>query len=117
VGVQEFSENVLLITLPVEPQQGDELEKVNTLLSEEANRDVIVDFSKVKILTSETLSDLMILDRILGDSRRFMVLCNVPSKIQHVFVRTGLAAIFEFAKDELAALQYIRNESHSPVAD
>jgi len=117
VGVQEFSENVLLITLPVEPQQGDELDKVKTLLSEEANRDVIVDFSQVKILTSESLSDLMILDRILGDSRRLMVMCNVPSKIQHIFMRTGLAAVFEFAKDELAALQYIRSESHSPVAD
>ncbi|MFH1719977.1 MAG: hypothetical protein ABIF19_21695 [Planctomycetota bacterium] len=117
MGVQEFSENVLLITLPVEPQQGDELEKVKTMLSEEANRDIIVDFSKVKILTSESLSDLMILDRILGESRHFMVLCNVPSKVQHIFVRTGLAAIFEFTKDELAALQYIRSESHSPVAD
>ena len=117
MGVQEFSENVLLITLPVEPQQGDELDKVKTLLCEEANRDIIIDFSKVMILTSESLSDLMILDRILGESRHLMVLCNVPSKIQHIFVRTGLAAIFEFTKDELAALQYIRSESHSPVAD
>jgi len=117
VGVQEFSENVLLVTLPVEPQQGDELDKVKNMLCEEANRDIIVDFSKVMILTSESLSELMVLDRILGESRRFMVLCNVPSKIQHIFMRTGLAAIFEFAKDELAALQYIRSEYQSPVAD
>jgi len=121
VGIQNLSENVLLIALPEQPQRGDELEKVKRVLSKELNLDVVVDFSRVQILTSETLCGLITLDRLLREFGRLLVLCNVPSKIKHVLFpnRTlswkGLTTVFEFAKDEWAALQRIRSESHLPI--
>jgi len=121
VGIQNLSENVLLITLPEQPQRGDELEKVKRVLSEELNCNVVVDFSRVQMLTSETLCDLITLDRSLKEFGRLLVLCNVPSKIERIFIRNGmvyskgLKTVFEFAKDELAALQRIRSESHLPI--
>jgi len=118
VGIQNLSENVLLITLPEQPQRGDELEKVKRVLSEELNLNVVVDFSRVQMLTSEILCGLITLNRSLREFGRLLVLCNVPSKIKHILFpnRTlswkGLTTVFEFAKDEWAALHRIRSESH-----
>jgi anti-sigma B factor antagonist len=81
------------------------------MLSEKVDRDVLVDFSQVQVLTSEALCRLMILDRLLRGSGCMLILCNVSSEIKHVFIRTGLVTIFEFAEDELAALRRIRSGS------
>ena len=112
MGIQNLSSNVLLITLFEQPQHEEELEKVNKGLSDEFHCNVVVDFCKVQMLTSGTISNLVTLDRLLKESGYLLVLCNVPSKTERIFIRLGLKKVFEFAKDELAALQYIRSESH-----
>jgi anti-anti-sigma regulatory factor len=109
MGIQDFSEDVILITLPVQPQQGNELEAANSMLSETVDHDVVVDFSEVKMLTSGTICSLMILDRLLRGSGRQLVLCNISSIIKQIFVRTGLLTVFEFADDELTALEQVRS--------
>lgn len=111
VGIQHFAENVLLVTLPEQPQQDDELEEVSRILSEKVDHDVMVDFSEVELLTSETLCRLMILDRLLRGYGRVLIVYNVSSEIKHVFIRTGLETVFEFAEDELAAFRHIRSAS------
>jgi len=121
VAIQNLSENVVLITLPEQPQRGDELEKVKRVLSEELNLNVVVDFSRVQMLTSEILCGLITLDRTLREFGRQLVLCNVPSKIKNILFPhktlywKGLTTVFEFAKDEWAALQRIRRESHLSI--
>jgi anti-anti-sigma regulatory factor len=109
MGIQDFSEDVILITLPGQPQQGNELEAANSMLSETVDHDVVVDFSEVKMLTSGTICSLMILDRLLRGSGRQLVLCNISSIIKQIFVRTGLLTVFEFADDELTALEQVRS--------
>ena len=113
MGIQNFSEDVLLITLPEQPQHGQEIDIVNKLLSESVDFDVLVDFSKVEILTSGSICGLMILDKLLKGSGRKLVLYNLPSSIKQIFVRTGLLTIFDLADDELDALQYIQNKNTS----
>lgn len=115
MGIQYFSGNILLITLPERPQQDDELEEVTKILSEKVDHDVMVDFSRVELLTSATLCRLMILDRLLRGLGRVLILYNVSSEIKHVFIRTGLETVFEFADDELAAFRHIRSASHIPT--
>ncbi len=115
MGIQNYSERVLLVTLPEQPRQGDELEEVAIILSEQVDRDVVVDFAGVRMLTSETLCNLVTLDRLLRKFGHLLVLCNVSAEIKHIFVRTGLAAIFEFAEDESAALDCIRNSAGLPA--
>ena len=109
MGIQNFSKNIVLITLPEQPQYGDELEVVNNMLCETVDRDVVIDFAKVQMLTSETICGLMILDRLLGGTGHQLVLCNLSSAIKQIFVRTGLVTVFQFADDELAALGYLRS--------
>ncbi|MHC4703174.1 MAG: hypothetical protein ACYTFQ_21625, partial [Planctomycetota bacterium] len=70
MGIRNLSEDVLLVTLPQQPQQSDELDTINTMLSETIDHDVVIDFSQVEILTSESLCGLLILSRLLEGAGR-----------------------------------------------
>ncbi|UCD51997.1 MAG: STAS domain-containing protein [Phycisphaerales bacterium] len=105
MGMQYLSHHALLFTLPREPHLGNELEIAIRMTSPNATRDIIVDFSLVEIMASGTLSELMILERQLSDSDRRLVLCSVPRRIRSLFTQVGLGGLFQFAEDQLAALQ------------
>lgn len=113
MGIQNFSEDILLITLPEQPQYGDEIEIVNRMLSDSVDLDVMVDFSKVEILTSESICGLMILSKLLQGAERKLVLYNLPSAIRQIFERTGLVSVFDLAGDELDARQHIQDTESS----
>ena len=105
MGMQYLSQQALLVTLPREPQLGNDMEITIRMSSSHATRDVIVDFSLVGIMPSGTLSELMILERQLSDSGRQLVLCAAPPNIRRIFTRVGLGGLFRFAEDQFAALQ------------
>jgi anti-anti-sigma regulatory factor len=113
VRIENYLEDVLFVSLPKEPHLGTELETLNEIASEGCNRDVIIDFSEVKVLTSESICGLMILGKYLASSGRHLVLFDASEAIKHIFERTGLAAIFQFADDEYSALQAVRRASCS----
>lgn len=113
MGIQNFSKDILLITLPQQPQHGEEIDIVNKLLSESVDFDVLVDFTEVEILTSESICSLMILDKLLTGSGRKLVLYNLPSAIKQIFIRTGLLTVFVLADDEFDAVQHIRDKNSS----
>ena len=108
MGIENFLEDVLLVTLPKEPHSGDELGDLTEIASEGCTRDVIVDFSQVVMLTSQSLCALMILDKYIGSAGHQMVFCNMSPEIKHIFKRTGLVGVFTFADDEYSALQSVR---------
>jgi len=108
VGIENYLEDVLFVSLPEKPHLGTELETMNEIASEGCNRDVIIDFSEVEVLTSESICGLMILDKYLASSGRHLVLFSASEAIKHIFERTGLAAVFQFADDEYSALQGVR---------
>ncbi len=111
MSIQNFLEDVLLVTLPEEPHLGNELETLNEIAGEGCRRDVIIDFSRVEVLTSESICALMILEKYLSGSGRQLILCNVSLEVRHIFKRTGLEAVFQFTDDEYAALQSVRRAS------
>lgn len=113
MGIQTFTEDILLITLPEQPQHGDEIDIVNKLLSDSVDFDVMVNFSKVEMLTSGSICGLMILSKLLQGAGRKLVLYNLPSAIQQIFVRTGLVTVFDLADDELDAQQRIQDKQSS----
>lgn len=117
MGIQNFSEDILLITLPEQPQYGDEIDIVNKMLSDSVDLDVMVDFSKVDILTSESICGLMILSKLLQGAERKLVLYNLPPSIKQIFERTGLVTVFDLANDELDARQHIQDKESSLAAE
>jgi anti-anti-sigma factor len=105
--IKHVSENVLFVCLQ-EPQLRHELIAVNEILSNECTCDVIIDFSDVELMTSEGISSLIILERLLKSFGHKIILCAVSSNNRQVLERTGIEPLFEFAGNESTALQSIR---------
>ena len=113
MGIERLSEDILLIRLPGQPHHTGELDVVNKMFGDVVDRDVVVDLSKVEMLTSGDICSLMILDRLLRGAGRQLVLFSVPSAIKQVFVRTDLLTVFEFAGEESAAVEQVRSRRMS----
>ena len=105
MGIQNWSENILLVDLPQELQQiADELESVIRTTRDKVDCDIVIDFYNVDIITSSNLSSLLKLRKICADSGRRVVLSSVPSSIKNVFKITGIDEIFEFSDEKFFAL-------------
>jgi anti-anti-sigma regulatory factor len=114
MGTEKLSENVLLVSLPKEPQStSDELVTLNEIVSDGCVCDVIIDFSSVEVLTSQSISSLIILERLLDSLGHKVVFYAVSSGLRQAFEVTGLQPLFQFAGDQSAALQSVQGPSPS----
>jgi anti-anti-sigma regulatory factor len=104
MGIQNWSENIILVDLPEEPEIADELKTVMEIVRDRGDCDVAMDFSAVDIVTSSSLSAMLRLRKLLGDCGRRLVFCNVAAATKSVFVTTGISEIFEFTEDKFTAL-------------
>ena len=104
MGIQNWSEDILLVDLPSEPDMGEELKTVITAVRDRGDCDVVVDFTNVDIITSSSLSKLLKLRKLLGDCNHRLVFCSVAAATKGVFTVTGLDGVFEFAADKFVAL-------------
>jgi anti-anti-sigma regulatory factor len=112
MGIEKLSENVLLVSLPKEPHLiSDELVTVNKIVGDGYACDVIIDFSSVTLLTSESISSLIILEGLLKGLGHKIILYAVSPMIQQILERTGIQPLFEFADDRSAALQSVQPSS------
>ncbi len=113
MGIQNLSEDVLFVTLPKQPHTSHELESINEIASNNPGHDVVVDFSKVKILTSTSVCSLMILRQLQSGLGRQLVLCSIPAQVRNIFTLTGLEGLFEFANDKFGALESMQRLPYS----
>jgi anti-anti-sigma regulatory factor len=114
--IRNFSEDVLVVDLPSnEPHIGNELKHLNEVVGTESNRDVVIDFFRVEIITSSDISNLLTLRALLHEHKRQLILCNVSNLTKGIFTVAGLDAVFEFAEDKQAALATIQNSKDTPT--
>jgi anti-anti-sigma factor len=104
MGIQNWSEDIILVDLPQEPEMGDELKTVTEMVRDRGDCDVVIDFSNVDIVTSSSLSKLLKLRKLLGDCAHRLVFCSVAPATKGIFTVTGLDGIFELADDKFVAL-------------
>jgi anti-anti-sigma factor len=104
MGIQDWSEDILLVDLPQEPEMGDELKAVIATVRDRGDCDVVIDFSSIDIVTSSSLSKLLKLRKLLGDCGHRLVFCSVAAATKGIFTVTGLDGIFEIADDKFVAL-------------
>ena len=113
MGIQNFSEDALLVELPPkEPRIANELRHVNETVSNKDNCNVIIDFSKVEILSSVSISNLMILRDMLSGFGHQLVLCSVSLPVKGIFTVIGLETLFDFTNDKFTALESIGCAKH-----
>jgi anti-anti-sigma regulatory factor len=112
MATQNLSEQILLITLPAEPQASRDLEVVARSTHPAFDRDVIVDFSLVEVLPAATICHLIVLARVLSAAGRELVLCSVCPAVKGTFRRVGLHNLFQFADDEPSAVQALNRDRY-----
>ena len=104
MGIQKWSDNILLVDLPQEPEIAEELEAVVDIVREENKYDVVIDFTSVDIVTSSSLSRLLKLREPIVYNEKRLILCNIATAIKGVLTITGLDGVFELADDKFNAL-------------
>ena len=104
MAIQNWSEDIVLVDLPPEPEMADELETVTMTVRDRGDCDVVIDFSRVDIVTSSSISKLLKLRKLLGDCGHRLVFCSVAAATKGIFTVTGLDGIFELADDKFVAL-------------
>jgi anti-anti-sigma regulatory factor len=112
MGIRELPDDVLLVELPPSgPAIANDLKAVNETISKECNKDVIIDFSRVEIVNSANISNLLILYNLLKDTGRHLIFCKVATVTKCIFVVAGLDTVFEFVDDQSAALEVIKQRT------
>jgi anti-anti-sigma factor len=104
MGIQNWSENVILVNLAEEPYLGEELQTVTGMLAGKTDCDVVVDFAGASLITSSSLAKLLKLRKTLVENRRKLILCGMKPQTMGIFKLTGLDMVFRFAADQLVAL-------------
>jgi anti-anti-sigma factor len=104
MGIQDWSENVILVTAAPEPDMSDELKAVTEIVQKRGNCSVVIDFSDADIITSSSLAQLLRLQKILDDHNQRLLLCGTSTRTKGVFEVTGLDKVFEFVSDRFTAL-------------
>ena len=104
MGIQNWSDEVILVDLQTEPNMGEELNSIISMVRDHGDCDVVVDFCEVDIVTSSSLSKMLKLRKLLTDSGHELVFCSVSPATRGIFTVTGLDGVFEFADDKFVAL-------------
>lgn len=107
MSVEHWSDEIVLVNLPREPEMADELAYVTQLVCDGRACDVVVDCSEVDGITSRCQSRLATLYRELACCGRRLVLCNPSSVARDIFDASGLAQVLNFVGDKSAALARI----------
>jgi anti-anti-sigma factor len=104
MGIQEWSENVLLVNVTPEPDMCDELKTVTDMVRQRTSCSVVLDFSDVDIVTSSSLAQLLRLQKQIDDNDQQFIVCGMSKRTMSIFSVTGLDKVFEFADDKFTAL-------------
>ncbi len=104
MGIQYWSQDILLVSLPWESQEQEELQRVVEMVQAGGECSVVVDFSSVDVAGGRTLTRLLELRQLLQDRGRKLVLCGLAPATRGVFTIARLDEAFDFVKDKFAAL-------------
>ncbi|MCF7955505.1 MAG: STAS domain-containing protein [Phycisphaerae bacterium] len=104
MGIQNWSDEIILVNLAKEPQMGEELQTVIDLIEGGRVRDVVLDFSGVDIITSSSIAKMLKIRKELHKCQRRQVFCGVSSQTMNLFKVVALDTVFEIVENQFVAL-------------
>ncbi|MHC4242458.1 MAG: PilZ domain-containing protein [Planctomycetota bacterium] len=105
MSCQNWSEDIIIVKLPAEPQTSEELQAVTKIALDRPDCDLIMDFSNVDTATCLSLCIIMKLHKILTDHGQRMILCNVTAATRSVLQTYAFDRIFEVVSDTQLVLK------------
>jgi anti-anti-sigma factor len=104
MSIRSWSEDVILVDLPRDLEEQNELQTVIGMVRNRGDRDVVIDFSDVNVVGGTCLASLLEVRRLLNNCGHRLTLCSVAPATKGVFTIARLDRLFEFAEDRFAAL-------------
>jgi anti-anti-sigma factor len=104
MGVENWSENVVLVSLPGEPQTAEELTDVAELICGREDCDVVVDCSQIDRMGRSSCRLLLELHSALTSRGHQLLLCGSRPALKKAFTSPALAHVLRFAEDRFTAL-------------
>jgi anti-sigma B factor antagonist len=104
MGIQNWSDSIILVNLAEEPYLGEELQTTLVMVADKADHDVVVDFAAVSLITSSSLAKLLKLRKTLLENGHKLILCSAKPQTKGIFRLTGLDKVFNFVDDQFMAL-------------
>ncbi len=102
---RDWSDDILIVKLPAEPQTGDELNAVAAMALERPESDLIVDLGEVDELACRSLCELMRLHRLVSDRGHRCVFCNVGTAARDILNVYGFDRVLDIAAPSEVVLQ------------
>jgi len=104
MNIDRWSEDVLLVDLPEELDKHHELQTVIRMLQQGSHCDVVVDFSRVRVVGGAWLARLLKIQRLTHECGHKLILCGMVPATRGLFTIARLDDLFEFAEDRFLAL-------------
>jgi len=105
MGTKNWSEDIIIVKLPTEPQTSEELQAVTKIALDRPDCDLIMDFSNVDTASCLSLCILMKLHKILTDHGQRMILCNANTATRGILHTYAFDRVFEVVSDTQIALK------------
>lgn len=103
VTVVQFQESAILDALMI---QGIS-EELNHLVEAQHKQKLLLDFVRVKFLSSSALGILVTLKKKMDAIKGELVICGMNKELRKVFKITNLDKLFKFADDEPGAMELL----------
>ncbi|MCH8854065.1 MAG: STAS domain-containing protein [Planctomycetes bacterium] len=100
VTVVQFQESSILDALMIQEIS----EELNHLVETQHQQKLLLDFMKVKFLSSSALGILVTLRKKVDANKGDLVICGMNPELRKVFKITNLEKLFKFADDEPSAM-------------
>jgi anti-anti-sigma factor len=103
MGVQQWSDDTLVVRLSDDPQLSEDMAEVSALMHG-ACCDIVLDLSDLGLLTSSGIAKLLRLRKRIVEAGRTLILCTPGDRVWGVMLATGLESIFTFVPTVTEAL-------------
>ena len=104
MGIQEWSQDVILVNLAPEPQMSEELDTVVDMVKNRCDCSVVVNFSDADIISSSSLAKMLKLHKLVKDCNKELVFCGISARTKGLFEVVGLDSIFDVVDDTFIGL-------------
>jgi len=101
--------------LPCEPQLRPGLALVRQHLDRMRGKHLILDFTRVEIITSPSIGGLLLLRQVTSEWGGRLIFCSVRLVTKCILRTVGLDLCFEFAEDRSKALKALREPNETPA--
>lgn len=109
MGLQDWSERIIVVELSDDPQFTDDLNALLDLVEKRNGADVLLNFAGVNFLNSSNIAKLLKLRKQLHSvTPGKLRLCGISNSVWGVFLVTGLDKLFEFSDDVASGLAMLQ---------